>query len=311
MKELKINPTFKNLIRPLLHKEYIQLEENLIADGCRDPIITWKGYIIDGHNRYEICKKHNIDFSVLEMEFDSEEDAIVWICANQLGRRNISDETRKFLIGMQYESEKVAHSNKNSVGNNQYSDADDYVKSEEKKDDNSDFISIRTAKRIGDENHVSHGTVLKYASYTRALESIGAKVPELVPKILSGRYKVSHKNVVDLSKLSSEELKKVNVRLNRSNNPYFQYNQSRTAISNVMNKPTPPVKSIKDMPDFDPDAEVTELTLTIPTWISSITRTQNNANLEIISQAARIKLSDALQSLNKSIEIMLSLLEVK
>ena len=113
-RQLKIKKEFKNLIRPLRRQEYLQLEENILRDGCREPIITWNGFIIDGHNRYEICTKHNIEYATFEMKFDSDEDAIAWICANQLGRRNISDETRKFLIGMQYESEKIINSRKNA-----------------------------------------------------------------------------------------------------------------------------------------------------------------------------------------------------
>ena len=118
--ELKIKKEFKNLIRPLHRQEFLQLEENILRDGCLQPIVTWNGFIVDGHNRYEICTKHNIRFKVLEMDFESDEDAIVWICANQLGRRNISDETRKFLIGMQYESEKIINQRKNPLGLNQY-----------------------------------------------------------------------------------------------------------------------------------------------------------------------------------------------
>lgn len=67
--------------------------------------------------------------------------------------------------------------------------------------------------------------------------------------------------------------------------------------------------SIKDMPTFDPDAEVTELTLTIPTWNSSIKRTQTNADLSIISQTAREKLKSALQSLRDEVDIMLTLIK--
>lgn len=51
-KPLKINKDFKNLIRPLLRQEYLQLEENILKDGCREAIITWKGFIVDGHNRF-------------------------------------------------------------------------------------------------------------------------------------------------------------------------------------------------------------------------------------------------------------------
>ena len=95
--KLKIDKEFKTLIPPLSPKEYEQLEANIIADGCREPIVIWNGYIIDGHNRYEICKKNHIGYKVKEMSFESRDEAVVWICTNQLGRRNIAEETRKYL----------------------------------------------------------------------------------------------------------------------------------------------------------------------------------------------------------------------
>ena len=94
---LKIDPELKELIRPLTRKEFLQLEENLLVDGCIDPIITWNGFIIDGHNRYEICSRHNIPFQVVEKEFPSKDAVIAWMCAHQLGRRNLSEETRKYI----------------------------------------------------------------------------------------------------------------------------------------------------------------------------------------------------------------------
>ena len=101
--QLIIDEEFRTLIRPLRRDEYQQLEINLSVDGCRDPIITWNRIIIDGHNRYEICNRRHIPYAVTEMKFDSREDAVIWICTNQLGRRNITEETRKYLIGKQYE----------------------------------------------------------------------------------------------------------------------------------------------------------------------------------------------------------------
>lgn len=301
-KPLKIKKEFKNLIRPLHRQEFLQLEENILRDGCLNPIITWNGFIVDGHNRYEICTKNKIKYDVIEMDFDSDEDVIARICANQLGRRNISDETRKFLIGMQYESEKIINQRKNPIGNNQCTE-EDLVE-----EPHSLRSGHRTAQRIGEENHVSAGTVLKYAQYARALEIIGSKEPEIVPKILSGRYKISHENVIKMAQLSAEELKTLNRHLNRSRNPYFQYNQSRNALKNSSSG-VPPKPSIKDMPAFDPDADVTELALTVPTWCSSIKRTQNNANLSIISQKAREKLTAVLISLKENVDEMLSLIK--
>ena len=105
--KLKIDREFQELIRPLFKNEYLQLEENLLADGCREPISVWNDVIVDGHNRYRICTQHEIPFAVEEMYFSCREEAIAWICANQLGRRNLTEESRKYLIGKQYESEKI------------------------------------------------------------------------------------------------------------------------------------------------------------------------------------------------------------
>ena len=118
--KLIVDPEFKGLIRPLTTSEREQLEANLLADGCLDSIIVWDGIIVDGHNRYEICTKHDIPFSTTEMSFDSRESAIAWICAHQLGRRNLSEATRKYLIGVQYDAEKLSAAHRNQMGLNQY-----------------------------------------------------------------------------------------------------------------------------------------------------------------------------------------------
>ena len=107
IQELKIDEELKNLISPLYAREFAQLEENILINGCLNPIITWKGIIIDGHNRYNICKRHNIPFHTMELHFEDKNEIIVWMCKNQLGRRNISDETRKYLIGKLYQTEKL------------------------------------------------------------------------------------------------------------------------------------------------------------------------------------------------------------
>jgi hypothetical protein len=95
--KLKIDKEFKNLIPPLTQDEYKQLWDNLVKDGCRDALIVWNGTIIDGHNRYEICTNHGIEFKTREMKFESRNDAIEWIIRNQFGRRNITGFVRAEL----------------------------------------------------------------------------------------------------------------------------------------------------------------------------------------------------------------------
>ena len=57
---LKIDPEFQSLIPPLSPDEFRQLEENILKDGCRDPLVYWNNTIIDGHNRFKICTQYGI-----------------------------------------------------------------------------------------------------------------------------------------------------------------------------------------------------------------------------------------------------------
>ena len=313
MHKLKILPEFKNLIRPLKKKEYLQLEANILSDGCRDPIVVWKRYIIDGHNRYEICMRHGIPFDILEMEFACKEAVLAWICANQLGRRNITEETRKFLIGMQYETEKIAVTKRNAAGLNQYNLPEGEASYPVDDDDEQEYVrSIPsghlTAQKIAEENHISQGTVQKYAMYTRALEEIGKVCPTIVPKILAGMYKISHKNLLELSRMEPSEMRKVVRKIEVAQQPFVQYNKTRREIQPASSDGGAPIKpkpSVKDMPAYDPDAEITGLTLTIPSWSSSIDRTKNKADLNSISDNARIRLAEALAELQLKIAEML------
>lgn len=86
-----IKEEFKKLIPPLAIEEFNQLEKNIIADGCRDPLLIWNGILIDGHNRYEICTKHDLPFSILEKDFTDSSAAKLWMIDNQNGRRNLTD----------------------------------------------------------------------------------------------------------------------------------------------------------------------------------------------------------------------------
>lgn len=302
---LKTDKDFKNLIRPLRRQEYLALEQSLRSEGCKEPIIVWDGYIVDGHNRYAICQKFGIPFEVEEMDFFCKEEAIAWICARQLKRKNITEEARKFLIGMQYETEKYVNHLKYPKGTNQYLIRVRGVEEEVTRDETGKFArgyrtGHRTATKIAEENNISFGTVEKYAIYTRALEAIGSKVPELVPKILSGRVKLSHATIIDMAQQPVEELMRINNRMGAQRSPYFQYGNPPPKQQTVEPSYAPSgttASSIKEMPAFDPDASITELSLTIPSWINSIKRSEKNTDFEIISKGARKKLIEALTEL--------------
>ncbi len=87
--ELIVEQEFKELIPSLSPAEYSGLEKSLLAEGCRDALVTWNGVIVDGHNRYEICKEHGIEFKTIEKKFPDKDAAKVWIIENQFSRRNL------------------------------------------------------------------------------------------------------------------------------------------------------------------------------------------------------------------------------
>jgi len=168
---IHIDPEFKKLIPPLQDDEFQQLEENILSEGCRDPLIVWGNILIDGHNRYDICKKHNIPFRTAEREFETRDDAVIWIIKNQFGRRNLSayDRARLALKLKPVLAEKAKE--------NQGTRNDICQKS--------DKSSIDTKKEIARAAGVSHDTIAK-------VEKIESKAtPEVKNQIRSGELSIN------------------------------------------------------------------------------------------------------------------------
>jgi N6-adenosine-specific RNA methylase IME4 len=94
---IQIKEEFKKLIPALTPEEFKQLESNCLSEGIREKIIIWNGFIIDGHNRYEIATKWNLDYQTESKRFDSENDVREWMINNQFGRRNLSNYQRSIL----------------------------------------------------------------------------------------------------------------------------------------------------------------------------------------------------------------------
>ncbi len=89
-----VDPEFQSLIAPLTPDERRQLEANLAAEGCRDPLVLWRGTLLDGHNRLEICTRLAIPFKTHELDLPNRETAKLWIETNQIGRRNLTPDQR-------------------------------------------------------------------------------------------------------------------------------------------------------------------------------------------------------------------------
>ncbi|VTU18093.1 hypothetical protein H4CHR_00117 [Variovorax sp. PBS-H4] len=96
--DIVVNEELKAYIDPLTPEEYEALERSLLAEGCRDALVLWGDVLVDGHNRYGICRKHSLPFQTVQnTRFRSLEDVHLWMIDQHLGRRSISDFQRGVL----------------------------------------------------------------------------------------------------------------------------------------------------------------------------------------------------------------------
>ena len=192
---LTIDPEFQGTIPPLQEEELKQLEENILTDGVViNPLIVWNGVIVDGHNRYRILQKHpEIQFTTYEKEFSDRYAAIAWICKNQLGRRNLTPQQFKYLVGQRYEAEKQSHGG-------------DRKSSRKSTDKICPLISShQTRATIAREANVSEGFVQNAASYAKGVDAAEEAVPGIKQEILSGSIKPTEKAVAAIAKAPPEE----------------------------------------------------------------------------------------------------------
>ncbi len=104
--ELKIDPRFNALLPDLADEELAALRASIQAEGCREPIAIWHGTIVDGHNRYAICRELGTPFKTREMDFVDNDAAMDWIDANQIARRNLTPDAFKLALGRRYNRTK-------------------------------------------------------------------------------------------------------------------------------------------------------------------------------------------------------------
>lgn len=93
-----IHDGLRAYIDPLTEHEFDALERSLLREGCRDALVCWGDVLIDGHNRYAICQRHNLPYKIIQNDnFQSLEDVQLWMIDNHLARRSVSDFQRGML----------------------------------------------------------------------------------------------------------------------------------------------------------------------------------------------------------------------
>lgn len=200
MDRLIIDPEFRDKIPPLTEDEFTLLEENILSDGAVfSPLIVWDGTILDGHNRYEIIQKHpELTYAVHKLSFANRYEALSWICKNQLGRRNLTPQQKKYLIGQRYEAEKQA----DAFHGNQHTASDESGADKKCPHQNSRHV---TQSRIAKETNTSASYVREAGTFAKGVDAAEEALPGIKQEILTGTIKPTASAVAAVAKADPEE----------------------------------------------------------------------------------------------------------
>jgi hypothetical protein len=93
-----VNAELQAYIDPLTADEHAALERSLLEEGCRDALVLWGDVLVDGHNRYALCQKHNLPFQTVQnSRFQTIDDVHLWMINQHLARRSVSNFQRGLL----------------------------------------------------------------------------------------------------------------------------------------------------------------------------------------------------------------------
>ena len=212
---MKIDKEFKNLIPPLTDDEYKGLEASILEEGCRDALILWGDIIVDGHNRYEICTKHDIAFNAVQMDFDSRDDAMLWMIDNQKARRNLNAYARGTLEEKAIEIlSKQGKAKQAEYHGNQYEKRtlDEFTQSPKEKIDTKKEL----AKRINTGEQTASRIININKAINKAVEEnttvAGQKPEELKSQLMTGEVSINQ---------AYKAIKQPHVSFNSGNNEWY------------------------------------------------------------------------------------------
>lgn len=172
---LIILPEIRENLLPLKDEELKALEKSVITEGIRDELIAWDKdnelVLVDGHHRYDLAQKHNLEFKINKRQFSNLEEVLEWIDNNQLGRRNLTNEERSYLIGRMYlREQKQWGGNRRNQGDNLSPCSGSHA----------------TARSIAGKVGVNEKTVRRAGDFAEAVDKVKQISPEVAERILKG-----------------------------------------------------------------------------------------------------------------------------
>lgn len=288
--DLHADVEFERIIQPYSDNVIDELIESLRKrEADKVCVYVWENTLLSSAHFYQRMVDSGLEFEIESLDFDSRSEAIRYICLQQLRRQDLKDSYHKYLIGRIYMADLALASTEKNIS------------------------KFKLAMKLAEPLKIASGTVLKYHDYAKAIESIYEVEPKLADYIMNESVRISHENVLELARIPKDNLKRLMVAIENGGLKWITYSDMRYESQYNPPKGLKPSRverneaadeklAIRQIPAYDPDAQISSLALTIPSWASSIKRVTEATDFSKISNAARNRLMRNLSHLSTTIE---------
>ena len=229
---MEIDNEFRNYIRPLSAEEFEKLKTSVLAEGIRDPLVTWQGILLDGYHRYKIAQESGLEYKTVEVELPDRDAAKEWILINQLGRRNLTEQEASYYRGKLYSARKQQGARTDLTSGKNYQ-------------------KLNSAQELGRQYGVSEKTIRNDEQFSRAVDKVASEVGDDAKQaILSGKASVPKERVEQLIDINLEAPKYIEPILNGSLSIADAVRQIKRAdrIEKIVQKTAEPLDGIGVFP---------------------------------------------------------------
>ena len=195
LQDIIIDEEFKQLLPPLDGKTFLSLEQSILDYGCMNPLVLWNGILIDGYNRYDILKKHDLPFNTTSLEFGSRDEVLIWIISTQVSRRNLTTMQLTYFRGLHYNTEKKLHGGDR--------------RSQDISSAQNEHLIEKTATRLSKQYKVAPVTIRRDGEIANVITAIGQTSPDAKRDILSGETRISRRQLREMTDSSDDNITKL------------------------------------------------------------------------------------------------------
>lgn len=205
------------------NEELTQLKANIVKNGCKDALLLWETtqrvidensltpdapvyILVDGHNRFKICREQGINFNVQVMRFESLKEVKDYMIDLQLGRRNLTPQQASYFRGLRYNIEKADKGKYERKEHKSHSETYAQLTNENDKSQNDTYIQSvdiegSTSEKLAQEYKVSRATIMRDAEFAAGIDQLQ---PTLKQAVLNGEIKIGK---TDIQKLAKRKVK--------------------------------------------------------------------------------------------------------